>query len=405
MIGKPPALSARHVLITGATGYLGARVLRRLETEGIGWTALSRTMPVSAAGRHVLFRFGEPLDAAAVGLRRADALIHLAASTRAEPADVAAEVESAARLLRLAKSLGARFIFASSQTAAPDAPTGYGRMKWRIEQLVEAEGGVNARIGLVYGGPEKGLFGLLCAFARKGPVLPRFLPDPSVQPIHVDDVANALIAIAFFAGRLEARYELASPQPVGFSRFLAALAQRRVRRRRLFVPVPSFALTLVRRLLGRSSPARLSQLESLFRLPPLPHAAEHLASLGLKLRPLEDGMARSGSLRRRALAAEGKRHFRHLVGARTPGSLVRRYVRAIERAGEDGAATDSMEAQRRMLVAIRVLEASPLGAALMILQRDEAIVTIATRLGVSLLADALAVLRRRFMLRSARRGT
>src|SRR5262245_53787393 len=116
--------SARHVLVTGATGYVGARVLRRLERAGIGWTALARTPPASTRGRHVPFHFGQPLDVAAVGLGRADAIIHLAAATGVEPGDIAAEVDSAETLLRLAKSLGARFVFASSQTAAADAPTG-----------------------------------------------------------------------------------------------------------------------------------------------------------------------------------------------------------------------------------------------------------------------------------------
>src|SRR5215468_1486871 len=233
MIDDPTSQSsARHVLVTGATGHVGARLLRRLEMAGIGWTALTRTTPTWTRGRHVPFSFGHPLDVGALGLGHADAIIHLAASTGVEPADVAAEVHGA-------ETLGARLVFASSQTAAADAPTGYGRLKWRIEQLVEAGGGVSARIGQIYGGPEKGLFGTLCAFVRKLPTLPRFVPDAPVQPIHVDDVADALIAIAFHAGPAEKRYELGSPQPLGFSEFLAILARNRLRRRRVFVPVPT----------------------------------------------------------------------------------------------------------------------------------------------------------------------
>jgi len=406
MIDDPTSnSSARHVLVAGATGHVGARVLRRLEVAGIGWTALSRTTPTSTKGRHVLFRFGQPLDATAVGLGRADAIIHLAASTAVEPADVAAEVSSAETLLRLAKSLGARLVFASSQTAAANAPTGYGRMKWRIEQIVEAGGGVSARIGQVYGGPEKGLFGSLCTFVRKLPVLPRFVPDALVQPIHVDDLADALIAIALHSGRLETCYELGSPQSLGFSRFLATLARNRVRRRRLFVPVPSLALTLAWRTLGHSAPARLRQLESLFRMPAMPRAGGHLASLGQTLRPLEDGMARSGSLRRRALAVEASRLYRHLGATRAPRTLVRQYVRVLERTGATGVPEDAKEEYRRLLVALRILEASPLGASLMIARRDEGLLRGATRLGISLLADAPILIRSRFMPRRLRRGT
>src|SRR5262245_39767872 len=372
MIDDPTSQSSvRHVLVTGATGHVGARLLRRLEMAGIGWTALTRTAPTSTRGRHVPFSFGQPLDAGAVGVGRADAIIHLAASTGVEPADVTAEMHGAETLLRLAQSLGARLVFASSQTAAADAPTGYGRIKWRIEQLVEAGGGVSARIGQIYGGPEKGLFGTLCALVRKLPTLPRFVPDAPVQPIHVDDVADALIAIAFHTGRLETCYELGSPRPIGFAQFLAILARNRVRRRRLFVPVPRLALTLVWRPLGQSAPVRLRQLESLFRMPAMPRAGEHLASLGRTLRPLEAAMPRSASMRRRVLAVEASRFYRHLGRTHAPGALVRRYVRVLERTGADGLPRDAKEAQRRALVALRVLEASPLGASLMISQRDE----------------------------------
>jgi nucleoside-diphosphate-sugar epimerase len=406
MTVDPMSISrARHVLVTGATGHVGARLLRRLEGAGTGWTALGRTVPASSTGRHVPFRFGQPLDATAVGIACADAIIHLAASTSVEPGNVAAEVDSAETLLRLAKSLGARFVFASSQTAAANAPTGYGRMKWRLEQLVEAQGGVSARIGQVYGGPEKGLFGTLCALVRTVPVLPWFVPEAPVQPIHVDDLADALIAIAVHSGRVEKCYELGSPQPVGFAHFLAILARNRVRRRRLFVPVPRLALTLVWRLLGQSAPARLRQLESLFRMPAMPRAGAHLASLGLTLRPLEDGMARSGSMRRRTLALEASRLYRHLGGAHVPGSLVRQYVRVLERTGANGVPVDATEEQRRRLVALRVLEASPLGASLMISQRDEGLLKGATRLGISLLVDGQILIRSRLMRRRLRRST
>src|SRR5262245_446830 len=406
MIDDPTSQSSvRHVLVTGATGHVGARLLRRLEMAGIGWTALTRTAPTSTRGRHVPFSFGQPLDAGAVGVGRADAIIHLAASTGVEPADVTAEMHGAETLLRLAQSLGARLVFASSQTAAADAPTGYGRIKWRIEQLVEAGSGVSARIGQIYGGPERGLFGTLCAFVRKLPTLPRFVPDAPVQPIHVDDVADSLIAIAFHPGPAEQRYDLGSAHPRGISKFLAILARHRRRMPRVFVPVPTFTLTLAWRLLGSSAPARLRQRESLFRMPAMPRAGEHLASLKVNLRSLEDGMGRSGSLRRRVFAAEAGRLYRRLGLTRAPSVLVRRYVRVLERTGASGAPGDAKEEQRRALVAVRILEASPIGASLMISHRDEGLLKGATRVGVSVLADTPIAIRSRFMQRRVRRGT
>jgi NADH dehydrogenase len=384
---RPRTDAALHVVVTGASGYLGGRVLRRLDAAGVTWTALSRRAPSSSGGGHVPFCFGEPLGA--LPIPRFDAVIHLAATTGAEPADAEAELAAVRSLLELSTAAGARFVFASSQTASPDAPTGYGRLKWEIEELVAASNGVNARIGLVYGGPEKGLFGTLCAFTRRSPLLPAFIPDAAVQPIHVDDVARALVALALSPAPLPPACELASPEPVRFSRFLRILARRRVRRLRVLVPVPRVLLragaSLLAALLG-AVPAPLRRIDSLFRLPPLPSAAAHLSSLGVELRSLEDGMGRSGSPRR-TVAAEGRAILRHLVGAPPPGILVRRYVRALER-------RPSADDAARVMLATRILEASPLGAARMMASRSERMPAIVARCVASLVVDGVAALAR-----------
>jgi nucleoside-diphosphate-sugar epimerase len=389
----------RQVVITGATGYIGARVLRKLDAAGVGWTALSRAPPASPStrGRHIPFHFGEPLGTSLDQLPRVDAVIHLAGSTGTEPGDESAEVASLEALLSIAGARGARFIFASSQTAAADAPTGYGRLKFTLEKRVKAEGGVSVRIGMVYGGPERGLFGALCASARKLPLLPRFLPEPRVHPIHVDDLAQMLVHLALARGELESRYELGSPQSIPFSQFLRAIARGRVRRRRIFAPIPAFLVTRAVRLLASSGlpvPEFLRRLGSLLGLPGLPRAEEHLALLGAALRTMEDGMSRSGSARRRTLASEGARLLRAACGA-CPSSLIRRYVRALERSGAKGTAADAAERRRRMLVALRILEASPLGAEQMIALRRESITAVAARLCAAFLADAAAWIRDR----------
>jgi hypothetical protein len=84
---------------------------------------------------------------------------------------------------------------------------------------------------------------------------------------------------------------------------------------------------------------------------------------------------------------------------------VRQYVRVLERTGATGVPEDAKEEYRRLLVALRILEASPLGASLMIARRDEGLLKGATRLGISLLADAPILMRSRFMPRRLRRGT
>ncbi len=65
-------------------------------------------------------------------------------------------------------------------------------MKWQVEQLLDRQGEVAARVGLVYGGPRQAMFGLLCTLVERAPVLPMIDPWREVQPIHLREVARGL---------------------------------------------------------------------------------------------------------------------------------------------------------------------------------------------------------------------
>ncbi|MEZ5738036.1 MAG: hypothetical protein R3E68_00335 [Burkholderiaceae bacterium] len=197
------------------------------------------------------------------------AVIHLAAVTSGVPAPGQDEVAAAQRLLAAASDRRVPFVFVSSQTASEHAPTAYGRTKWRIEQLTLAQGGCVVRPGQVYGGPERGLFGLL-ARLRRVPVLPAFVPPPRVQPVHVDDLAQALLACTAPQGRPGVLC-IGDASPITFTRFLALIAHGRTGRRPLFVPVPVLLVRLAGRLVGPVARERLglARLTSLFELPPM----------------------------------------------------------------------------------------------------------------------------------------
>ena len=107
-------------------------------------------------------------------------------------------------------------------------------------------------------------------------------------------------------------------------------------------------------------------------------------------------MAPAGSLVRRSLASEGRRLLRECCGS-APFSLLKNYVRSAERRpAVEFAGVDAKERDARRLLSVRVLEASPLGATLMMSRRRRGIVWVALRLGFSLFADAAGALRRMF---------
>jgi len=320
---------SRVLGLTGASGYIGQAVMRHAHACGWQVVAIGRR-PVEGAQT---WRFADlgiaPPDGLADGL---DALLHLAANTGGENLLPASEQAFAHGLAMQAAATGIPFVFVSSQAAAPNAPSDYGRTKFAIEQLIVPLGAVAIRPGLVIGGREAGLFGLLVSLVRASPLLPDLLPRPAVQPIHVDDLSAALLTAC---GQLElaGRVLATAGDPVDLNHLLGLIARHRLRVRRLHVPVP---LSLLRGVLAVAAPVfgtRLSpaRLDSLIQLPPL-DAHTDLATLGVVLRPLANALDRRGCGTRQLLI-EGHALTRAMIFVVPPPALLRRYVRLLRMLG------------------------------------------------------------------------
>jgi nucleoside-diphosphate-sugar epimerase len=320
---------SRVLGLTGASGYIGQAVMRGACAAGWQVVAIGRH-PVEGAQSWRLADLGtSPPDGLVDGL---DALLHLAANTGGENLLPTSELTFARDLAMQASIAGIPFVFASSQAAADNAPSEYGRTKFAIEQLITPLGAVAIRPGLVIGGREAGLFGLLVSLVRASPLLPELLPRPVVQPIHVDDLSAALLA-ACRRPDLAGGVLAAAGDPVDFNRLLALIARHRLRVRRLHVPVP---LTLLRGVLALAAPilgSRLSpaRLNSLIQLPPLDARAD-LAALGIVLRPLTSALDRRGRGTRRLLM-EGHALARAMICVAPPPALLRRYARLLHMLG------------------------------------------------------------------------
>jgi uncharacterized protein YbjT (DUF2867 family) len=320
---------SRVLGITGASGYIGQAVTRLASACGWQVVAIGRR-PADGAQA---WRLADLNDAPSNGLLDGlDALLHLAANTRGDSVSSATELSFAHKLAVQASAAGVPFVFASSQAAASDAPSDYGRTKFAIEQQITALGGVAVRPGMVIGGREAGLFGLLTSLVRASPLLPDLRPRPAVQPIHVDDLAAALLA-ACTKPDLRGRVLAAAGAPVTFSALLGGIGRHRLRVRRQFVPLPLFIL---RGLLALTAPVlgprfSCARLDSLIQLPPLDARAD-LATLGIVLRPLAAALDRRGRGVRRLLL-ESHALSRATMGTRPTFALSRRYARILEKLG------------------------------------------------------------------------
>ncbi|BBP58648.1 sugar nucleotide-binding protein [Pseudomonas sp. St316] len=371
------------LLITGATGYIGQRLSALAAASGHEVMCATR-QPCPATYAWLPYDLRGPAPECPTGTQ---VLIHLAADTSTAALGADDEVKAAQALIQCAQQGSARFIFISSQTAEATAPGVYGRTKWRIEQHVLAAGGTVIRPGQVYGGPERGLFGLLSGLVRRSPFIPILMPAPGVQPIHVDDLATSILAVVERNDIHAEILNLGAVQPIAFDRFLMSIAAHRVRAARLPVPLPVALLRLLRLSLGQSLSAKLGleRIFSLIHLPPM-DSERSLQKLGIQLRPLAHGMHRSGHGQRRGLLQEAAILLNYLLKRPPQRSLVSRYARALERAGKTRAILhsrwmmrwpillalldnpgvlhkpDGQELSWRLQVALGIAEASPQGA-------------------------------------------
>ncbi|MGB7980331.1 MAG: NAD-dependent epimerase/dehydratase family protein [Candidatus Nanopelagicales bacterium] len=203
------------ILVTGATGFIGIEVVRRLNLEGVRPRVMVRRVarasllsPLDVEPVH-----GDLLSAPA--LRRAvegvDTIIHLAGRATFESYDRLSPtlVEGTAALARAAAAAGVgHFVFGSStfvhDGSTPvddDTPASprldYGRAKVAAEAAlaeVAAAGGPTVaavRLPHVYG-PQSLLFGLI---RRRVVVFPG-IGDNRFAQLHVEDAARILVAAA-----------------------------------------------------------------------------------------------------------------------------------------------------------------------------------------------------------------
>ncbi|MDX8401445.1 MAG: NAD-dependent epimerase/dehydratase family protein [Mariprofundaceae bacterium] len=189
-----------RLALTGATGFIGGRLLSLVGEQGADIVALGRRAPDGVA-RFVHWDMADGAPSAAV-LEGADVVFHLAGKAHAlsetgqdETAYFRINTEGTRRLLEAAKAAGVRRFVYFSSVKALDEDTPYARSKKAAESLV-LDGGfvpepVVLRPAMVYGPTTKGNLPRMIEAVAAG----RFPPIPEFgnrrAMVHVADVASA----------------------------------------------------------------------------------------------------------------------------------------------------------------------------------------------------------------------
>jgi uncharacterized protein YbjT (DUF2867 family) len=290
------------VSVFGGTGFLGRRLVRRLAAEGatlrIAVRSPDRARSVLRAAdldRVTVLRADVRERASvAAAVAGADAVVN-AVSAYVEKAGASFESvheQGAKTLAQEAAAAGvARLVLVSGIGADPQSRSPYIRARGRGELVVREAfpGATIVRPGAMFG-PGDALFGRLEDIVRLLPVVPLIGGGATrLQPVYVEDVAEAIVRMLAEPGTAGETYELAGPGLYTL-RELVSFALRLIGKRRLLVPVPFAAAAMQARLfeLLPRPPLSTSQVDLL--------RADNLASgvlpgfpqLDIRPKPIED---------------------------------------------------------------------------------------------------------------------
>lgn len=209
-------------LLTGATGFIGQNLARKIAARGDQVRALvrqsSRTAEIEALGAELARGDVTRPDALPAAVDGCDVVVHLAGLVKAMGREEYFRVNAlGTRSLALACA-GARqrprLVLVSSVAAAGPASPGrprreedapapvslYGESKLAAEREVQGLAGrveaVILRPVIVYGPGDKELLPLLFRMARLGVVLKAGLGDKRYSLVHVEDLCDAILAAA-----------------------------------------------------------------------------------------------------------------------------------------------------------------------------------------------------------------
>ncbi len=246
---------SKLVTIFGGAGFVGRYIARRMAKEG--WrvrVAVRRpnealfVKPYGVPGQvePVFCNIRDDASVRAV-TRGADAVVNCVGTfSRGGKNNFAAvQAEAPGRIARIAAEEGvASLVHISAIGAASDAPSIYGRTKAEGEAAVKAAfpAAVILRPSVIFGN-EDGFFNKFGAMAALSPILPLAKAETRLQPVHVEDVAQA--AVKGILGQAEAgTYELGGPDAASFRDLMGKMLGV-IRRRRLVLNVPTVLMKVL----------------------------------------------------------------------------------------------------------------------------------------------------------------
>jgi uncharacterized protein YbjT (DUF2867 family) len=261
----------RVATVFGGTGFIGRAVVKRLAQRGFIVRVVSRDpvrarrlAPLGGVGQIVPFPADtgsdEAVRGALAGAEVAVSLIGILYERRAGDFD-RLQGEVPGRIGRLAAAEGvARVVHVSAIGADAASPSGYARSKAAGEAALRAAfpAATILRPSIVFG-PDDAFFNRFAGMATMTPfVFPVVSGDTRFQPVHVADVADAVMAALEREDAPGRLYELGGPRVWTMRELMAFILETTARPRRM-IDMPMGLMRLQARFLEKLPVPPLTQ--------------------------------------------------------------------------------------------------------------------------------------------------
>ncbi|HEX6789909.1 MAG TPA: DUF2867 domain-containing protein, partial [Candidatus Krumholzibacteria bacterium] len=253
-------MSETHrVLLTGATGYIGGRLLRRLESDGYRVRCVARRADVlrQRLGPSVDVVAGDVLDRTSLDAAMADVdvafyLVHSMGSSSFEETDRV----GARNFAEAARDAGIRgIIYLGGLGSEEEALSAHLRSRHEVGRILRATGVpvLEFRASIIIGSGSLS-FEMIRSLVERLPVMitPRWVKVVA-QPIAIDDVINYMMAALRLPAAQYRVYEIGGADRVCYADIMRAYARRRGLHTRM-LPVPVLTPYLSSLWLGLVTP-------------------------------------------------------------------------------------------------------------------------------------------------------
>lgn len=236
-----------RVAIFGGTGFIGRRLVERLVDRGATVRVVSRRAQDDTAPCSQIERIAGSIEDASTierAVAAASAVVNLVGTTaaRSEQQFFSLHRDAPLRLAAAARHAGVRrFVHISAMGVSDDAPSLADRSKAAGEEAVRSafpEANL-VRPALVYG-PSDHFFTRFAPIVRRAPAIPLIAGGRTrFQPMHVDDVTEAIARILERPAAAGRTFELGASEIFSFRELIERLCQASGRRPWLIsIPFP-----------------------------------------------------------------------------------------------------------------------------------------------------------------------